>query len=350
MSEEENKPSNTTSGKTSRKISISGVLALLISLVSISATAYLWYLLAYRNAGLLDQSLPDRVQTLGEEMTTLKASGEQDRKSIEDLANTQKVLAEATRKAYADISRKRNTWVISEVEQLLIIANQRLQLAQDFETAAIALQTADGRLRSLADPSLMPVRKLLAKEINQLQSSERTDIGGLSLRLSSLIDSVESLPTSLQVTYEPGTPAKPPQDENKKPATAAGGVENKTAASGFWSELWHDITGLVQTRHNVESYKPLLMPEQQYFLRENLRLLLLGAQQAMLRNNDDIYLHNLKSAKHWVNEYFDTNTQAIRHLNTELDALSSTKLIRKTPDISASLSLLRKLARENGKQ
>lgn len=345
MSETEDSVADKTESRSSRRISISGVLALLISLASLSATAFLWYQLTVRNAGLLSQSIPGQVQSIRNQLNALSESDKQDKQSIEELVKTQKIIEDATRKAYADISRKRSGWAVSEVEQLLIIANQRLQLAQDYETTVIALQAADHRLHALADPSLTPVRKLLAKEINELQSSDRTDISGLSLRLSGLIDSVESLPVSLQFTYQPtetsGTEEAPGTETKAK---------DKKKDSGFWSEFLRDIKGLVQTRHNVESYKPLLMPKQQYFLRENLKLLLLGAQQALLRNDNDVYLHNLKSAKQWVDQYFDTNTQAIRHLKSELDALSSTKLVRKTPDISASLTLLRKLTRENGGQ
>jgi len=327
--------------KHSRGISITGIFALLISLASLSASAYLWYLLSIKNAGLLTQSIPTEVESLRNQIGALSQADAQNKQSIDDLGKTQKILEQATRKAYADISRKKSGWVISEIEQLLIIANQRLQLAQDYETSVIALQAADRRLQSLADPSLLPVRKLLADEINKLQSSERTDISGLSLRLSGLIDSVETLPVSLQFTYE----ASKPQKSEESPSSQATGAT--TSKPGFWSEFWNDITSLIQTKHNVESYKPLLMPEQQYFLRENLKLLLLGAQQALLRNDNTVYLHNLKSADKWVNEYFDSNTQAIRHLKSELAALSNTKLAHKTPDISASLALLRKLTREN---
>lgn len=340
MSETEDNVTDKTESKRSRGISITGVLALLVSLASLSATAYLWYQLTIRNAGLLTESIPGQVTSLRDQLNALADADKQDKQAIEDLAKTQKVLEEATRKAYADISRKRNDWAISEIEQLLIIANQRLQLAQDYETSVIALQAADHRLHALADPALMPVRKLLATEINKLQSSERTDISGLSLRLSGLIDSVESLPVSLQFTYKPAEPTKTPGSENKP------SDQQKNEKSGFWSEFLHDVKGLVQTHRNVESYKPLLMPQQQYFLRENLKLLLLGAQQALLRNDNDVYLRNLKSANQWVNHYFDTNTQAIRHLKDELDAMSATKLIHKTPDISGSLTLLRKLTQE----
>lgn len=350
---------------------LSSVLALLLSLAAVSLSAYLWYTLAYQNADLYSQSIPQRVQALRKELNQLKTASDKTSKSVEELRSGQKVLTEATRKAYTDFNKDRNKWAISEIEQLLIIANQRMQLAHDFETAAIALQAADSRLQALADPSLMPVRKRLASEINRIKSIERSDLSGLALRLGSLIDDVEKLPLSLEVTYNnnassgdknnPGEKNKPElvkKIKNKtntnaavaKPGPKTGPPKESKAPSrpGFFAELWQDILGLVRIRDNAVSYKPLLLPEQQYFLRENLRLLLLGAQQALLRDEKDIYVHNLKSAKRWVNKYFDTHTQAIRHLNSELDALTSTKLIQKSPDISGSLALLRKLSQGSG--
>lgn len=346
----------TAAEKPGRRTSISAVLALLVSLTSITLSAYLWYMLAYKNADLLNQSIPTRVQALREELNLLNSANQESNSAILKLQNEQKVLADATRKAYSEISRSRNKWAVSEIEQLLIIANQRMQLAKDFETAAIALQAADSRLQALADPELTPVRKQLAKEINQVKSVEQADLSGLNLRLASLIDSVETLPLSLNVVYQK---EEAPKKQNKKPAPAkpAGKAPEKEQpkpapepGAGLFAELWQDITGLFQFRSNTGSYKPLLPPEQQYFLRENLRLLLLGAQQALLRNETEIYIRNLGSARRWVNQYFDTHSQAIRHLNSELEALSKSKLVRKTPNIGGSLSLLRKLTQGTDKR
>lgn len=334
MSDSENTSENTAAReKPARSGSFIAGLALLLSLAAIAASAWLWYSLAYKNAGLLSESIPQQVVNLRTELTQLQKLNQQNSKSIEDLGKAQQALAEVTKKAYTEIGKSRNKWAVSEVEQLLIIANQRLQLAHDFETAAIALQTADSRLATMADPSLMPVRKQLAAEINQLKSYERTDLSGISLHLASLIDNVEKLPLSLKVTYQH-------EADTKSAATAA---DKPAEQPGFFSELWSDIRGLVQVRSNVQSYKPLLPPEQQYFLRENLRLLLLGAQQGLLRNDRVVFTHNLKAAKQWVDDYFDTNTQAIRQLKLDIDQLLKTKMVEKEPDISKSLALLRKL-------
>lgn len=319
------------------KRSAASGLALLLSIAALAASGSLWYMIAVRHAALFQQPIAEEVQSLREDLTQLKQKSDAAEKQIGTLAEQQKVLTEATRKSYDALSKDRAKWAISEIEQLLIVANQRLQLAQDFETAAIALKAADSRLRALADPAMTPVRKQLATEINQLESYERTDVSGLAIRLASLVDSVEKLPLSLEFTYTPANTT-----ETKETAATQKSKE-PAPQRGFFAEFWRDVLGLVRIRSNTESYKPLLAPEQQYFLRENLQLLLLGAQQALLRNEMQTFDHNLRTAQRWVNRYFDTNSQAIRHLNSELEALLKTRPAEHAPDISQSLTLLRNI-------
>jgi uroporphyrin-3 C-methyltransferase len=90
----------------------------------------------------------------------------------------------------------------------------------------------------------------------------------------------------------------------------------------------------------------LLPPQQQYFLRENLRLMILGAQQAALRGDHQTYISNLASAKKWASEYFDTRSQALAQLIKELDALRDAKLASAQPGITGSLKALRAVSRK----
>jgi uncharacterized protein HemX len=107
--------------------------------------------------------------------------------------------------------------------------------------------------------------------------------------------------------------------------------------------LWNDLIGLVRIRYDIEGRPPLLAPEQQYFLRENVRLLLYGAQHAILQGNTAIYRQNLETVRRWVKEYFDPQAQAVISLHTELDALTGVKLAAELPPVSASLEALRRL-------
>lgn len=326
----EDKPKRQTRG-------FGGRLSFLMSLAALSISTYIGY-------NLLTSDLPQTARQLTSTVDRLKERETSNRHEIDQLKEKQKILTEAIRKSSQHLSQSRVDWVMAESEQLMIIANQRLQLADDIDTAATALEIADQLLRDLADPDLTPVRKILATEIQTLKSTERVDIAGIALRLSALADAIESLPLSLEFQQlnkqqkQKQLAKKPNQDKTRDT------VPNKP--KGFFRELWGDIMSVMSIRTNVESYKPLLPPEQQYFLRENLRLLILGAQQAALRADHNTYRNNLKSARRWAREYFDTRAQSLSHLIKELDALSKARLATAQPNISASLKELRKVSRK----
>ena len=317
--------------------SFGGTLTFLVSLAALSISAYIGY-------DLFTSDLPQTARQLTSTVDRLKQRNASNRHEIDQLKEKQKILTEAIRKSSQHLSQSRVDWVMAESEQLMIIANQRLQLANDIDTATTALEIADQRLRDLADPDLTPVRKILAKEIQTLKSTERVDIAGIALRLSALADAIGSLPLSLEFQQLAKQQKLKQSAKKSNQEKTRDTIPNKP--KGFFRELWGDIMSVISIRTNVESYKPLLPPEQQYFLRENLRLLILGAQQAALRADHNTYRNNLKSARHWAQEYFDTRSQSLSHLIKEMDALGKARLATAQPNISASLKELRKVSRK----
>jgi uncharacterized protein HemX len=306
--------------------------ALLFSLIALGGSAYLgWFLLAEQR-DVFQAALPDTVEQLRTEVDTLRQSARTMRYDLDRLRENQETLTGAMRSATQHLSTTRVDWIMSEVEQLLLVANQRVQLAGDLDTAATALDIADQRLRDLSDPDLTPVRKQLAKEIDLLKSAQRADLTGIALRLGNLIDKVEALPLSLefQLAETAAASAPAPQKETK----------------GFFSEVWADIRSLISIRTNVETYKPLLPPERQYFLRENLRLVLAGAQQAALRGDSTTFKANLRRAQEWMTRYFDAANPNIRQAVADLNELAKSSLDTERPVISGSLKSLRDVMRK----
>lgn len=346
MSQEENKPApeKIEHKKERPRSSFSARFSLLISLAALAVSGYLGYELLYKQQDLLTSDVPGSTRQLRTDVEKLKESSNTSQYDINRLKEDQKTLTEAMRQTSQHLGKSRVDWVMAETEQLMIIANQRLQLAGDLDTAATALEIADQRLRDLADPDLTPVRKILAKEIQSLKSAERADITGIALRLSSLSDSISSLPLSLE--FQQTIQSKAAPAEEKTTASEATPPVASQPKPGFFAELWADIMSVISIRTNVESYKPLLPPEKQYYLRENLRLLILGAQQAALRADRETYRNNLELAKKWAQEYFDTRSQAMAQLISEIDALSKANLASAKPQISESLSALRAVSRK----
>lgn len=328
------------SGKSAQKPSggrVWGVLALLVSLVALGAVGYGGYIY-YIKQDLFSTDVVAELNRLksgsarnGEQQAEFGKSLESFEQRLNSVKEVQDTLASAINGLAEDLGRKRDDWALAETEQLLLIANYRLQLARDVETAVAALRAADGQLQKLADPSLLPIRKLIAGEITALQRLDRADIPGIALRLGSMASTLEQLPLHVERRFATAAPV-------------TGVATTESTSLDTLQQMWRDLLGLIRIRKTTNGQKPLLPPEQDYFLRENLRLMLYGAQLAMLQGDTGTYTQNLKSARRWIGDYFDTETQVVTNMQEELQALLDEKIVVELPDVSASLGALRDIA------
>ncbi|PHS25110.1 MAG: hypothetical protein COA83_06445 [Methylophaga sp.] len=240
-----------------------------------------------------------------------------------DVALADKIteVAEMQQLASDDVRRK---WLLSEVQFLLQMANQRILLAGDVENARTALILADQQLKALADPRLYQLRALLADEQLALASVAKVDIDGLAAQLQSAIDSVDTLKVLTGPEFAAG-----PADEAEPSAELA---ENWQAAA---SNAWQQVRSLVVIRHQQDGSSAIIVPEQRYFLYQNLQLKLESARLALLSGKKSVFYDSLASAEQWLQQYF---------IGDERDALLQTvtamqveKITTELPDISASL-------------
>jgi uroporphyrin-III C-methyltransferase len=312
---------------------VSGGLALIFASAALILTGYLWYTLIYERPELVQMDLPGTLASLEQTTTELKSAADDTHGRIDALTETENTLKAAIDKMQADLGRNRATWAVSEAEQLLLIANRRLQLARDINSALAALRAADRQLELLASPNLLPVRRELAREIMNLESLERADVAGISLRLGTLAEGIDQLPLAADMR------AAPEQ-------TAAAQVSDANGANGREAKanLWKDLMSLVRVRRYENAPRPPLPPEQQYYARENFRLMLYGAQHALLQGNAATYQQNLKTASAWINDYFDRNSPAVAAMQTEIEKMRATPVMTQLPDISPSLDMLRKVS------
>ena len=115
-------------------------------------------------------------------------------------------------------------------------------------------------------------------------------------------------------------------------------------------EAWTELKQLVRIQHMEKPDVPLLAPPQSFFLRENLKLRLLGARLALLARDEASYRADLKAAREWLERYYDTRSTSVASAAGTLRNLHSSEIRIDVPDISATLEALRKLrpAREPG--
>jgi uroporphyrin-3 C-methyltransferase len=313
---------------------VRGGLALIFSLIALISGGYLWYMLLYERPDLLATDVVGKLTRIEGEMQELRGavtSVEQETTALQESSTTIQAGLEGIRK---DLLKNRADWAMAEAEQLMVIANHRLQLARDVGSALAALRATDRLLESLADPNLLPVRRTLAREIASLEALERIDIPGMSLRLVQLAEQADRLPLAgagraASETVAVSTPAN---------------TDWRTSAH----DLWQDLKSLVRIRYHSEGQKPLLAPEQHYFLRENLRLMLFGAQNALLQGNVPVYQENLKSAIQWLRDYYDLTSQVTVAALADLEKLATARVVAEMPNIAGSLAALRDVKSRRG--
>jgi uroporphyrin-3 C-methyltransferase len=229
------------------------------------------------------------------------------------------------------VARGEQGWGLSEVEYLLRIANQRLLLQRDVVTAEVALSSADRRLRELADPLYTGVREEIASELEALGAVPDVDEAGIAASLGALLDLVDGLPVAGS-TYQP--------------ATAAEGVGAEGESTSVdWRELpavlWASLSELFRLREHDQPLEPMLPPERAYYLRENVRLQLVAARLALLRDDPTQYREALTTARGWLEAHFAQDSQSAAEAVSRLEALAALNIRPELPDISGSLRLLR---------
>ena len=276
------------------------------------------------NQMLLTQT-QDQVRELSAKVATLEtryAEAQNQRAALETL--------------YNDLSASRDEAVLAEVEQMLLIAEQQLQLSANVKAALIAVQSADARLQRINRPAYSGLRKAVIQDMDKLRALPGVDINGINFQLNNLIDAVDSLPLAYQQRTEHEVIAQTvvPKDE--------------TAWQKLLREIWQEIRQLVRIENTEKAEIPLLLPNQEFFLRENLKMRLLAARLALLSRDASSYSLELKTARLWTTRYFDGKSEQGVRMMAGLKKLSAYDIGIQLPDISASLQALRnfRLTRE----
>lgn len=250
---------------------------------------------------------------------------------------------EALEQLYADLSRGRDEAVLVEVERLIMLGAQELQITGNVPTALAALQTADTRLARLDAPRFLPLRRVLARDIERLKIAPTVDVTGIALKLDQLIGGSEAWPMLAD--------ARPPAR-----AAAAEPAPEPPRERDWWERTWSSIQrelveyrDLVRIRIVETPDAQLLGEAQQTLVRQQLRLRLLSARQALLARNDRLYRADLAEAQKLLNRYFDARQRDASAALASMKQLASAPLSVETPSINDSVAAVRSVRTAPGR-
>ncbi len=257
--------------------------------------------------------------------------------SINETGNRLGLLEENLDSIYQNQKHEEIDWTLAEIEHLLIIATHELLLDADVNTALAALQSADARLRDITDPAVLEIRAQLTTDINSLKSVDTVDIPGMTLYMADIINRVEKLP--LKKTSQ--APMNSGNGENTDIS-----VEQAPLWKKLFQTVWNELKNLVVITKEDEAGVLTLLPDQRYYLYQNLRLQLEAARLAILEHDTDNLRTSIEQILEWIEKYFDVEDAAIYNIITSLNQMSRVDLQPALPDISSSLETLRAFIRD----
>jgi uroporphyrin-III C-methyltransferase len=213
------------------------------------------------------------------------------------------------------VSRSRDENVVADVEAAVRVALQQSALTGSAEPLVATLKQADERLARYNQPRLERVRRAVNRDLDRVKALGATDISSLAVRLDEAVRLVDELPllALAEPRGKPAGAARPPAMAASAMAPPASGDDWRGRALHWWQEIssqvGDEIRSLVRVTRIDHPEAMLVAPEQQFFVRENLKLRLLNARLALLSRQFEIAQADIRDAQTALDRYFERGSK-----------------------------------------
>ncbi|WP_039055060.1 uroporphyrinogen-III C-methyltransferase [Enterobacter sp. Bisph1] len=288
-----------------------------------------------------DNELADQIialqQSQDKQRTALEGVLKQQSSDLAAAKHQNEVLAkqlEEVQQKVATISGSdAKTWQLAQADFLVKLAGRKLWSDQDATTAAALLKSADASLADMNDPSLITARRAITEDIASLAAISQVDYDGTILKLNQLSNQIDNLPLADN------------NDDDSPMDTDSGELSSSLSE---WrvnlQKSWQNfMDSFITIRRRDDTAVPLLAPNQDIYLRENIRSRLLVAAQAVPRHQEETYKQALDNVSTWVRAYYDADDAATKAFLEEVDKLSQQTIAMDLPESLQSQPILEKL-------
>lgn len=263
------------------------------------------------------------IKQQADQLTEAKHQQEMLAKQLEDVQQKVAVISGSDAK----------TWLLAQADFLVKSAGRKLWSDRDVTTAAALLKSADASLADMNDPSLISARRAITDDIASLSAVSQVDYDGIILKVNQLANQIDNLRLA---------------DNNDDDSPMDSDSEELSSSIGEWrvnlQKSWQSfMDSFITIRRRDETAVPLLAPNQDIYLRENIRSRLLVAAQAVPRHQEETYKQALDNVSTWVRAYYDTEDATTRAFLEDVDKLSQQSITMNVPENLQSQAILEKL-------
>ena len=290
-----------------------------------------------------------RVKSLERELVQRQASSQRDAADARAAARTAQELAQdaSAKSALLDarvsdaamqrsqveellqsVARSRDENVVADVEAAIRVSLQQSALTGSAEPLVLTLKQADERLARYNQPRLERVRRAITRDLERTRAQGAVDVATLAARLDEAVRLVDELP--LLAVGRPAAAASATTSAAPTAPTAPNVSSDdwRARAGALWqagvAHVGNELRSLVRVTKIDHPESVLATPEQQVFLRENLKLRLLNARLALFSRQFEIAQSDLRDAQSVLDRYFDRSSkrvvaasEALRQVSTQ---------------------------------
>lgn len=224
------------------------------------------------------------------------------------------------------LSRSRDENLVADIEANVRVAQQQAQLTGTLQPLLAAIKNAQLRIERAAQPRLAPVQRALALDLERVSSASVTDTAGLLARLDELLRQVDDLPLKNAVAQASEMQRLSDSSRSAASGTSSGTSGDISSSLPTWTapvqRVWHgalaQLRGLVRVSRIEQPDAILIAPDQAFFLRENLKLMVLNARLGLLARQLESARSDLAAASAALNKYFDPASRRTQAAATTL--------------------------------
>lgn len=257
---------------------------------------------------------------------------------VEALTLTQQQSLEASKQIIARLDKYEDrdpyAWRIAEAYFMSKQAFSKAMISSDVKSALWFLREADSLLANIQDKDIIKLRKEMSKDIIALSNIKEVDRAGMSFTLNALFNNVNNLVIKGFMSTKGDDKAQ----EVAKSGDVADWKTNLLSSAKEFSSKFIEVR-----RRSGEELTEFLSPQQDQFLRENIKTRITLALSNLSNLEDQSFRENLNTARNLVNTYFEAESQVTVSMLAELDKLIAISIKPDLPETLQSYILFDKI-------
>lgn len=301
-------------------------VSVLFSTIGVFVLLGLFYFL-YMQFGMLYDNLMLTADDLEKKVTTSSASSQTNTDQFQQLNAQLKRQLQTIAELRQTVGQRPDHWRFAEADYLVKLASDNLRFTQNVPAALALLQDAADQIKPLTSSAFQDMHKALASDIAHLQSMSPVNQAEVYTQLIKLNAALEQLPL---IT---------PQANNA--AKLDNTTEEDVSQLSWWRKglyySWKTLQRIVIVQHNTSNQLPLIMPEQQRFLYQNLHSQIETAIWGLLHQQATMYQTSLAQLNDWIKLYFVQDSSLTQSVLASLAELQKIQVQMPTVSINDSL-------------